>query len=355
MEIHLHRFLFLFYLSLFSLTALPSIAQRKTWPSAIDYKLKGHIHYWVMKTDTGIIRQQSYNNNGILIKDTYRETPQTYTPPEYLPEKLRSIYEAIYPDRTEYPDSNNNRSFNERGQLLKSNTAFVHQINTFNARGKISVHKQTQSITQTRAMNTPDRSQPPRPGTLSKIPFGSTYTFTDTTGEIVIYKYNGDGFIIEFESYYSDPYKNLRMVYSYDKNNNLIESKRYDWYNIPSKLMSENTVKKIIAMDIDSTFSIDDLYNNYWSQGRVVSETWKYNSRSEKTEYIAGFVADPSFRATWEYDDAGNLMKETQYDVYHNTIRSLIEFDKQGNVIKETDCDYWANKDNNYYYRITYY
>ena len=47
-----------------------------------------------MKNEDGIIRQQEFNKNGELTKDTYKGTVQTYIPPEYLPEKLKIDFES---------------------------------------------------------------------------------------------------------------------------------------------------------------------------------------------------------------------------------------------------------------------
>lgn len=338
------KFLTFFFVFYFGIVNNPIVAQKvKTWPSCIDYKLKGNVKSWTMKNEDGIIRQQEFNKNGELTKDTYKGTVQTYIPPEYLPEKLKIDFEKIYTDKSEFKDSKTKIIFNERMQLTEKKTPNYYEINKFTKQGKIQVHKTTQIITQTRAWNSTHHAEP-------------TYTFTDTVSFLVIYKYNQAGLLKEFEYYHSDPFQNIRMVYLYDAAYNLIESNRYNKYNIFTNLMSDNYLNKFLNTEIDSTFSINNFYSNYWNQGSPSKLTWKYNNKGQKIEYIAyGYQKGPSFKATWEYDDKGQVVKEIHHDVYHNTIRCIIEFDLKGNVIKETDFDYWAKKEYSFNYEIVYY
>lgn len=334
---------FLTFSSLFFIVAVnnPLIAQlkeTKTWPSCLDYKLKGNVKSWTMKNEDGIVRQQDFNNNGELTRDTYKGTVQTSIAPEKLPEKLKIGFEKIYQSKSELKESTAKIILNERMQLIEKQTPNYYEINKFTEQGKIQVHKSTQIITKTRAWN-------------SKQFAGSTYTFTDTVSLLVIYKYNPAGLLMEFEYYHSNPFKNIRMVYLYDNALNLIESNRYDSYNIFINLMPNNYLNKIANTVIDSTFSIDNFFSGYWNQGSPTKMTWKYNIKGQKIEYIPG----PSFKATWEYDDKGQLIKEIHHSVFHNTIGCIIEFDIKGNVIKETDFDYWEKKEYSFNYEIIYY
>jgi hypothetical protein len=336
MKSQLIKFLTFFFVFFFGIVNNPIVAQKgKTWPSCIDYKLKGNVKSWTMKNEDGIIRQQEFNKNGELTKDTYKGTVQTYIPPEYLPEKLKIDFEKIYTDKSEFKDSKTKIIFNERMQLTEKKTPNYYEINKFTKQGKIQVHKTTQIITQTRAWNSTHHTEP-------------TYTFTDTVSFLVIYKYNQAGLLKEFEYYHSDPFKNIRMVYLYDAANNLIESNRFDNLNI--NLMSDNYLNKFLNKKTDSTFSINDFYNNYWDRGSPSKRIWRYNNLGQKIEFIS-----QHFKATWEYDEKGQLIKEIHHDVSHNAIRCIIEFDMKGNVIKETDFDYWAKKEYNFSYEIFYY
>jgi hypothetical protein len=337
--------IFFSYSSLLIVLAVnnPSVAQKnKTWPSSLDYQLQGHVKSWTMRNETGVLRQQEFDSKGNLTKDTYKGTVQTYTPPEYLPQKLKVEFEKIYKDKSGLKDSTTRLVFNKRMQLIEKQTPNYHVINEFTDEGKILVNKTIQIATQTGAWNS-YHDDP-------------TYTFTDTVQFVVIYKYNQAGLLKEFEYYHSDPFENIRIVYLYDSAYNLIESNRYDQYNISTDLMPDNYLNKFADTEIDATFSINKFYKDYWNQGSPSKLTWKYNQKGQKIEYIAyGFQHEPSFKATWEYDDKGQLIKEIHYDVYHNTIRCEIKFDKKGNVIKETDFDYWAKKEYNFNYEIVYY
>lgn len=332
-------------LLLYLAISTPLTAQKnKTWPSCLDYKLKGNVKSWTMRNEDGsILRQQEFNSKGELTKDTYKGTVQTYVPPEYMPEKLRVDFEKTYKAELEKKDSATTVIYNDRRQLLEKRTQGYHETNRFTEQGKILVHKTTQISTQTRAWNSVHHAEP-------------TYTFTDTMQLVVIYKYNQAGLLQEFEYYYSDAFENIRMVYVYDSSYNLIESNRYDHYNIQSKFMLDNYLKKFANTEIDADFSINKFYSDYWSQGSPSKLSWKYNSMGQKIEYVAyGYMKGPSFKATWEYDDTGLLLKEIHHDVYHNTLRCIIEFDRKGNVIKETDFDYWAKKEYRFSYEFVYY
>lgn len=141
-----------------------------------------------------------------------------------------------------------------------------------------------------------------------------------------------------------------------DSEFNLIESNRYDNLNISINSMTDNYLNKIKISEIDSAFSINKYFSDYWSQGSPSKLTWKYNNKRQKVEYIAyGYMKGPSFKATWEYNDKEQLTKEIHHDVYHNTIRCIIEFDASGNVINETYFDYWAKKEYRFSYEIVYY
>jgi hypothetical protein len=345
MKSQIKSFLAFFFLLFVGTIKNPLIAQieKKNWPSCIDYKLTGRVKSWTMKNKNGIVRNQEFNKNGVLIKDSYKGTVQDYLPPEYLPEKLKNDFEKIYKDEPRFIDSTSKIVFNKRMQLIEKQTPNNYEINKFSKEGKIQFHKTIQIVTQTRHWNDTHHAEP-------------TYTFTDTIPFVVIYKYNKAGLLNEFEYYHSDPFKNIRMVYFYDSANNLIESNRYDWTNIPSDLIADNYLNKFANTAIDSGFSINNFYSNYWNQDSPAKMTWKYNNKGQKIEYVAyGYHKGPSFKATWEYNGKGQLVKEIHHDVYHDTISCIVEFDTKGNVIKETDFDYWAKKKYFFDYKIVYY
>jgi hypothetical protein len=337
-------FFSLCYSILFVAINTPVIAQKnKTWPSCLDYTLKGNVKSWTMKIGDQIVRRQEFDKKGLLIKDTYKESEQTDVPPEYLPVKLKTEFEKIYQDKSALNDPKARIEFNEHRQLVEMKTQNAHIINKFTEQGKILANKTTQITKQTRAWNSMGHAEP-------------TYSFTDTFQFVVIYKYNNAGMLKEFEYYHSDPFKNIRMVYFYDSSNNLVESNRYDEYNISSNFMEDHYIDKLSNHKIDPAFDINKVYEGYWGQGTPSKLTWKYDNKGNKIEYIAfGYMKGPSFKATWEYDDKGQLTKEIHHDVYHNTVSSIIEFDKKGNVTKETDFDYWAKKEYKFYYEIVYY
>lgn len=333
---------FIFFISLAFHT--PSLAQKnKTWPSAIDYKLKGKVKSWTMFSEGKEVRRQQFDKNNLLVDDTWQGTVQTYTAPEYLPEKYKAEFEKVYKVKPVWNDTAVKMVFNDRMQLLETKTPGYHLVNTFNREGKIQVSRKTEIITHTSAWNSIRHPEP-------------THTYSYTIQSLTVFKYNKAGKLLEFEHFHSDPFQNLRMLYSYDSANNLVESSRYDRININLSFFNDSYLKKLHGSDIDSAFDINRIYKGYWNQGLPSRQTWKYDSNGNKIEYLVfGYRNGLSFKATWEYDRQGRLTRETHHDVYHNTISAVIDYDKRGNVIQETNFDYWQKTKYQYRYEIRYY
>jgi len=306
-----------------------------------DYsmKLKGKVKSWTMTQSNGKSRTITYTDN------TYTGTIQTFIPPDFKVYKLKNDLEKSYP-KSKTQDSL--CAYNSRMQLIERKGKNYYEKNYFDDSGKILIHQQTYSKTETRAWNSIHHDEP-------------TYTYTVKTGILAFFKYNSHGSLTEISYFNSNPDHNLKMVYLYDENNHMIETNRYDAYNIGTNNQPDSYLDTIMKSIIDTSFSIEKFYPKYWSIGTPAVNKWKYNSKGQKIEYNAygykpnGGAAIISFIAKWEYDEQGKLKKEIQYNVWKNRIRRIIEFDLFGNVIKETQVGYEGRKDIISEMKIVYY
>lgn len=302
-----------------------------------DYsmKLKGNVKSWRMVKSNGKSRTITYDENGDVTSDTYTGTIQTFIPPDYKVYKLKIELEKSYPISK---SQDSLCTFNNRMQLLERRGNNYFEKNYFDDSGKILIHQQTYTATESRAWNSIHHNEP-------------TYTYTVKTGVLAFFKYNSHGSLTEISYFNSNPDHNLKMVYLYDENNNMIETKRYDSNNIQTGNKPDNYLDTIMKSKIDTNFSIEKFYPRYWHVGEPDVNKWKYNSKGQKIEYNAygykpnGGNAIISFIAKWEYDKHGYPIKEIHYNVRKDRIDRIIEFDEFGNVIKENKVGYDGRED----------
>lgn len=297
--------------------------------------LKGKASSWTMTKSTGESRTMTFDDDGTILTDTYTGTIQTFIPPDFMVCKLKMDLEKSHPERAIKDTST---SFNERRQLVERRGHNYLEKNLFDEAGRILIHQQSYTRVETRAWNSIHHAEP-------------TYSYTVNTGVLAFFRYNQHGNLAEISYFHSNPSKNLKMVYLYDDDQHMIETNRYNSYNISVRNQPDDYLDTVLNSVIDTSFSIEHFYPNYWAVGSPSVNKWKYNSEGQKTEYNAygyrpnGGAAIISFIAKWEYDDLGVLKKEIQYDVWQDRVKKIIEFDHVGNVIKETQVGYDGRSD----------
>lgn len=315
--------------------------------------LKGPVKSWSLSNSKGETRTIQYDAFGKVTDDTFRGTTQTFVPLDFMLIKLKKELERKYPIAQRQDTS----THNNHGQLIhkqvKDNyddrVSDYNERNIFDPYGNILTHQKSYSTTEMRAWNSLHGHDQP------------TYITTTHTSFLAIFRYNQKRNLREIEYLHSDPFQNLKMVYLYDANDNLIATNRYDHYNIRIGYMKDNYLSELIPSDIDTNFSITSIYPEYWSQGSPAHNEWKFNDQGQKIEYNAygykpnGGAAVISFIAKWEYDEKGQLKKEIHFDTWHNRISTVLEFDPYGNVIKETEIGYDGKKDKITEMKIEYY
>ncbi len=290
-------------------------------------------------------RTMTFDKNGKIISDNFKGTTQTFIPPDFMVYKLKIDLEKPSPLKKKEDSLS---TFNNRMQLLERHAPNYHEQNSFDDSGKILIHQQSFSTTETRAWNSIHHAEP-------------TYTYTVKTGTLALFKYNKLGSLTEISYFNSNPDHNLRMVYIYDENNNMIQTNRYDSYNIATQNKPDNYLDTMMQSEVDTTFAVEKYYPKYWNVGQPAVNKWKYNTKNQKIEYNAygykpnGGTAIISFISKWEYDEKGRLQKEIHYDVWKNRISKTIEFDHTGNVIKETQLGYDGRNDKVSDISIVYY
>jgi antitoxin component YwqK of YwqJK toxin-antitoxin module len=152
--------------------------------------------------------------------------------------------------------------------------------------------------------------------------------------------YDKKGNIVEWKVYwYGKENPSQTVTYKYDdKGGNLMEQSVYHHNNASDTI--RRVVKYIYKYDIEghkieeSLWDKDDqpyFYNHHGTQDSIVKTIWKYeNGKMIEQAY---FGMDGKLRAkysygdtygiartTWKYDEQGNLMKATYYDVNNNVI-----------------------------------
>jgi len=309
------------------------------WPNSqfdmpmtdFSMSLKGNVKTWTITKDDGESRTMTYDKTGKQLSDSFTGTQQSYIPPDFQLIKWKNEYEKAYPQNS---ITDTNLVFNEKQQLIeRKGPNGYEEKNVFNASGQIRMHRRTSSSTETRAWNSLHHKEP-------------TYTYTNYHGELLFYRYNGKGSLTEVEYFDSDPFLNVKLVYIYNDKNQLIETNRHDNYNIYGHYKTDNYLSEILATEVDTSFSIESVYEHYWKQGSPSVNKWKFNELGQKVEYTAyGYKKGLSFKAEWEYDEKGSVLKETHWNVYKNQISRIFDFDKHGNVIREQSVGYEGVKD----------
>lgn len=311
---------------------------RKDWHSCLEKELKGRVKSWKMLSEGQIVRQQEYNQDGKLTNDTKRNRVIPYLFAERRPMVLKDRFEKVFSKEERNQPKGFRYKYNPRGQLVEQlrpgKKDNYHLKNTFNSTGLLLSSMEKRTMTATRAWNSTHHKEP-------------TYEVRIFEQSIARYKYNRAGLIAEFQYLHSRISKSFRILYNYDEQHNLIETLRYDDSNIGILKYSDNYLNNYLLQSAPASF---------WNKGTPARETWTYNAQNKKIEHMVyGYMDGPSFKATWEYDSDGKLLKEVHHDVYHHTLRAELWFDEQGNVIKEIDYDYWADSQNTFYYEIEYY
>lgn len=314
-------------------------------------KLKGKVKTWTMTKPNGESRTMTFDKSGNILKDTYTGTRQTFIPPDFTLIKLKNDLEKPHAVNTIKDTS---CIYNEKMQLVERGNSSSKEKNLFDSNGRILIHQKNYTTTETRAWNSIGHKEP-------------TYTYTTHSSVLAIFKYNAHGSLREISYFSNNSFDNLKIVYKYDENNNMIETNRYDHYNI--SVLKDNYLDTVKSL-IDTNFSIEAYYPDYWKVGLPAVNKWKYNDKGQKIEYDAygykpnGGAAIISFICKWEYDENGKVKNEKQYYYWENQVSreiqfdhvsKIIEFDEHGNVIKENELGYDGKKDKIVEMKIDYY
>jgi len=307
-------------------------------------KLKGNVKSWTMTKSNGETRTMTFDKSGNLVKDTYTGTRQTFIPPDFTLIKLKNDLEKPHASKAIRDTS---CTFNEKMQLIERRSNNYKEKNLFDGSGRILIHQKIYTTTETRAWNSIGHREP-------------TYTYITHSRTLAFFKYNVHGSLKEISYFSADPFENLKIIYKYDEKNNMIETNRYDHYNISVQNMKDNYLDTVMKLTLDTNFSIESIYPSYWKVGLPAVNKWKYNDKGQKIEYDAygykpnGGNAIISFISKWDYNESGNVKKEIHYYYWQNKvsqeimldrISKMIDFDQHGNVVKEVELGYDGQKD----------
>lgn len=312
--------------------------------TTFNMSLKGPVKKWTMTNWKGETRTRSFDQNGNQLSDDFTGTQQSFIPLDF------KFYQQKFELEKQYdtPFRDSSYTYNQRGQKLSKTQEYFQEYNRYDENGNILIHKKWTSHIETRAWNSTHHKNP-------------TYSYVQENGSILLYKYRRDGQLKEIAHYHTDSQQNIKMVYLYDEQGNMIETNRFNSYNMILPRNSDKYLDTLLQMKIDTSFSIELIYPGFWQRGTPSVNKWKYNQEGQKIEYEAygyspnGRTAVVSFIAEWNYDEQGKLKQEIHRDVWKDRVRKIIEFDGYGNPIKELEIGYGTLKDRVSTVQIEYY
>lgn len=337
----------------FSSKCLVAQYQFKGWPEPADYlhTLQGPVKTWIMKSENGIVRKQTYAQDGTLLADEHKQAFGTSTSPFLLVPGIKKQLEKTY-DKSKIKVSSDSVNSMKGMQILEShskisNEEFTESINVFDEKGNIRMSKTLMAQKKRYWYNSLDHPEP-------------FFDYVDTSGSLMLFKYNAVGSLIEFESYNMDPFQNFRIVYRRDSSDHLIERLSYDDLCIRRK--ADDNLKQILKAIKNPDFDINTIYPEYWGcpfGTSPLKETYTYDSLGRLKEYNHYFKNLCTFKANYEYDEKGKLSKEYQYIRYEHyepfKKEAILEYDARGNIVKETLFPYREGKETVFTYQIEYY
>ncbi len=300
-------------------------------------ELNGKVKSWEMKTHEGKNRILKFDKNGAIISDNFKGTTQTFIHEIFMGMQLKNGFEKVYDNAISFDSS---YVFNARNQLLEINYPNNTIKNTFDNNGNILVHQESTKIKKIRYYDTPNRNPP-------------YYEYIDEKSYVIIYSYK-DNLVTEIENYHSDPFQNFRTVYNYNEKNQLIERRYYSENNIHYRYVKDHYLN-LFPKNIDSNFSINDIYEDYWGQNEPAIEKWRYNENGRLIENTTHRKHEITYKVIWNYDLKNRLKNEIHYDTYRERISQILDFDKYGNVIKENVIGYVGIEDRISIIKIEYY
>jgi hypothetical protein len=305
----------------------------KTWPYSANYPytLKGPVKTWKLTGEKGVLRTLSYSKEGKLLEDNSRNSSGSSSSKQNMPPLVKKELETIVNAADLQGSSLFTYVLNERGQILERKSQNSLLTNLFDEDGNILISKSHSLHTQTRAWNSIHHDE-------------LTYTFTDTLTTITILKYNDLGGLIDFQHHDNNMDNSYRIAYERDSANHMIERREYDTIEI--SYSKDDSATRIAKAAKDETFDIETLIPHFWRQSGTTPtrELFSYDSEGRRIGYTCYClrtrnVPFDSFKAEWEYDEAGKIIKETQYK-RHETYQEFwldteLFYDAYENIIEE--------------------
>lgn len=299
-------------------------------------ELQGKVHFWEMTAHDGAQHILNFDRGGKIVNDNFTGTKQSFLSPVFAGMDLKDEFEKKHANTS----SDSCYIYNKRNQLLEIRTATNSTKNTFDKSGNILVHREATISKNKRYFDTPGHNPP-------------YCEFTDKSSLVIIYRYKNK-LVSEIKHYSSNPHQNYRLVYLYNERNQLIERRFYDSNEIHYRYITDNYLD-LFPPVIDSTFSIDSIYKDYWGQNQPAVERWKYNEKGNLIENTNHFKHETTSRIVWNYNSKNRLVNEVRYDTYKDRIFSIIDFDSFGNVIRERIVGYDGDSDKTSTIKIQYY
>lgn len=350
-------FSFLFLLC-FSFSTNAQTATTKEWHTAVEQSLQGKIKSWKMYRGDSLIRTKSFDNTGGLIEDSAIESYSFGNDSDRMPMRLKESLERRFSTGDQQSmHTNVSITFNDNGQIEeqkvknegkdpatgKSATIFESYLeNTFDEDGRLLVTAYNQSELKTTGWNDDSQSDP--------------FSFVEESKYVARFEYNDKGNLARFIYFDGDSYKNVVIMYNYDRKGKLIQRQRYDKQNIRAGYISEKANNKVLKSAQKKNFDLEKVIPEFWSSIPPAKQLFEYDKQGNKTKYtVVNGKGKTEFLAAWTYED-GKLMQETHYNPSQNdAVTAEITFDEQGNVIKETNYDLAKGLKYEYRYDIVYF
>ncbi len=331
---------------------------------AIDYSWKGAVKSWKKVSGGDTVCRMQFNSKGAVVHQQPQPIQRILPPKLVLPAQLKTEYEKAYSaaeqdSLRQHTDHLKTLEFNAKGQLTHWFTKTVRREQPTNTLDEhIPVQKQVQCwFTADGQLSTMSYYEVKSVQHYwNSVGHESPFHFSDeVTKWVVKYTYTPHGDMASFEYYESDVNRSLRNTYHYDEHNHLIDVQYYE-RSTGGKFIREDVAQELMnAQEKNGEQDINTVFPEFWKAIRPTSESWQYNTKGEKVQYLTHDRNNNlTFRATWEYAPDGTLWKETHFDVYHNTVKDEFWFDAHGNLQRELLYDYFNKKKYELLYVVEY-
>jgi hypothetical protein len=149
--------------------------------------------------------------------------------------------------------------------------------------------------------------------------------------------YNSSGFLV-LDSSIMKNRNGFKLIQIFDEHNNRLERKLYKYGKLKAKTIKKYDEKNNVIEENTLASPSDKLYPDSLAKtGNTYS--YKYDTINEILEAVATQDGKPWYRAEYEYDTKGNLIKRKMYYAWDKGLSDFfrVKYDDKGNQLEKDD------------------